>query len=1388
MTSTETIPSNAVDQLIARQLPTWLTDTEPTLLKHYHQALRAQQEAAERLQHLLGRIPAIEAFAAPLLEHALSAAGFGQIDVRRSSVIVGEEFKLPSAAEKLYQPSMTLTTRQTLLSAALHNFEAHEEEPWILRKAHLAGPDGARLSMPFERFVRLCRELDVGGKYQALLKTVLQPKSGRGQPEQQARGAIAQLFEQGVRTRLQASIYGGRLRKQLDGFDLQRLQTLFEQPPQQAPGGGAFTPRQLYLLGKCIVGVIALEWRPAGSRDIDEVMLWIPGDPEREWHFHDSWAELYAKLALRLTMPLFREFFRRFINAQDRTQFDLALSRALVASTRKERVELDGRNRPVDGGVFAHVRGLLIAKVFEDAAHLAVPTDVEDRLSRHKRLQAMFSAGLDLLGLAGFVVPVLGELMLVVSAAQLLDEVYEGYQDWQLGDRQGALDHLFAVAQSVVLAGATAGALHGLKRIPFVDGLAPKVIGSEGLRLVRNPHYIPAEESPLVLLEGLPGDHFAGLLSTDAALLLEVSGFDPQQLRRLNLERAAPPARLLDMHERIQLYKASATLRGVAFEQALEDLHPTLSNDQMKLMQAFSGLTPRGAQEVIEQSSSSLLERLHSSNRVPLAMAERARWYVRDSRVDRACLGIRLQALGNADSERLVLALIEREAPWPSSVRVELRDGNRSGHLLQATAGEAPEQVRVIVRQEQGYRLAGEENQAPDSAGHSLLQAVLRCLDDDQKVKLGSASLQANQLRDRLLQMAAQDREQAARLIGQPPVGINIRPPRRFADGRLAYALSGGGESSRQAIRQGIHQIFPTLTEMQLDVYLDAVRQRGDNLWNHYLMLQRQLTELREALRLWQSNWQTPIDAIRRRRVADTIRRSWRRKLVDGNDQYELTLDGEPVAQLPALPAGVDFAHVRRLTLRNMQLQNLDAGFLGLFPNVVDLDLSGNRLGSVPEGIERMTQLRRVNLGNNQIALDEAGSQRLAKLTRLDTLILSYNPLNGMPDLSVLPHVRDIRLRSTGQVDISQVHQNVSLRAHVDLRDNRIRELRSELRGLRLRLQRLNLHENPLSESSALYLDEARGVSETGARGSASHVHRAVDKNIRDAWVETDDRLLRAERETAWQRLVDEPGSGGLFRFLADFVETEDFVANRSYFRRRVWRILEACESNEALREELFREADGPRSCDDRLLLMLNQMEVGILAHEGIVGGPVVMRENRLLRLGRQLHRLDLLDDIANDHVQRLRSEGRHRVDEIEVRLYYRSQLAGALDLPVVPDPMHFASYAHVSMADLSRAELHVLRADTPVAMLDALVERPYWQRYLRETYHERFEAMGAGFHERLEALEERATVGQEADYDERARLLMAQYAAEEAVLIRNLTTEAWARSRYASHERLLPA
>ena len=1372
-------PPGSIDQLLVRQLPSWLKSASSDHLTAYHQALLAQQRVAERMHGVINAIPDLGDFAARRLQRALHDAGQGTVDVRTACVVINQEIIFPSAASKLYQPSLHFNSRQSLLASALHNFDESEARPSILRRAHLEDARGNRLALGFERFVSLCRQLDIGASYQAQLRQVLHPKAGRGQAEGEGRRVIERLFQDNSRTRMAVAVHEAMIKGALDERLYGALLALFGNEAGQKTSSTRLVGRQLYLLGKCIVGAVAVEVRLKADDRLLSVVAWLPDDPERLVHCHASWQQLYEDLAQRLRRPSYRAYFSRFINADEGVEFVGTLARLLAQAAPGRGVELDGRNLPIASTLFANTGERMIAKIFADARYLAVPTGDEDLRSRHVRLQGMLSAALDLLGWAGLLVPAIGSVMLVVCAAQLLDEVYEGYQDWRLGDREGALSHLFAITEVVALGAVTAGSLGALgvlRRIPTVDALVPTVRQGQ-LRLARASELAHIESHAPSLMRGLAEDEFALLLDKDVEALQLAAGFKPEQIRRLRVEFGSAPARLLDLYERFAAHQRFPDLTGNLLEQEVTRHQPAPSADQALLIKAFEGLTPRSAQEIINQCGSAQLTSLQATGRIPLSMAERARWYLHDSRLDKACLGIRLKQAITEDTERLVLGLIEHKAPWPSSVRVELRAGSREGRVLFATGDSEATRVQLIVRSPQGYLLSETASGTLGGEGESLLKVVQRGLGEEQKAAMGNVRLSVPQLQEWLLAAAASDRQQAARIIGMKPVATGLQPPRRFADGRLGYTLSGGGESSQQAIRRGIQQIFSTMSELQLDAYLQAVRESGINLWDHYLSLQQQLEALRRSLDEWQSAWRTPADAIRRRRVADTLRRSWRRKLVDVNDDSELVLDGEHIGSLPALPEGVDFAHVRRLTLRDMGLTSIDADFLRRFPNIVELDLSGNRLTSIPSGIEQLVQLRRLDLSRNQLAIDIEGNQRLAQLVLLDACELSFNPLMQAPDLSGLRHVRHLYLRATGQVDIPQLLERTSWRALIDLRDNRIWELQQEVQGLSQRLSQMELHDNPLDEPSRQHLERARGSNPQGAQGRPSHRHAEVNDQVRGSWTESENAGLRAYREATWDRLREEPGASDLFRFLADFVRSDDFSEHPGHFRRRIWRILDACEQSEVLRQQVFAEANQPAACEDRSLLMLGQMELAVLVQRGITDVPPNMMEARLLQLGRQLYRLDQIDSIAARHIEQMRRSGVRLLDEVEMRLFYRIQLARDLQLPVTLDDMHYPGFANVTPNDLQVALGQVLQQETQTAILDSLAQRPFWQRYVRQRYAERFEALAAPFHQRLEESERQAERGPEQAHLDRSNALMRELDLAEQQLYRTLALEAWLRT-----------
>ena len=103
----------------------------------------------------------------------------------------------------------------------------------------------------------------------------------------------------------------------------------------------------------------------------------------------------------------------------------------------------------VDTGLEPFFFGALTRKIQLDAVALAVPTAQVDEQARQKRLQGYQEAGLNMLNIAGLMVPVLGQLMLGVAVGEMLAEVFEGVDDWTHSDQAEGLEHLVNVAENL---------------------------------------------------------------------------------------------------------------------------------------------------------------------------------------------------------------------------------------------------------------------------------------------------------------------------------------------------------------------------------------------------------------------------------------------------------------------------------------------------------------------------------------------------------------------------------------------------------------------------------------------------------------------------------------------------------------------------------------------------------------------------------------------------------------------------------------------------------------------------------------------------------------------------------------------------------------------------
>ncbi|MDH1654914.1 NEL-type E3 ubiquitin ligase domain-containing protein [Pseudomonas mosselii] len=1455
---------DSIDSLIASRLPAWLVRASPERIRAFHLALRRQQAASQSLGEVLRDIPELQAYAVPLLSRALSEVGVSAADVNASIVTVYHGSLQPSQFSSLPLQRALFTSIQSLLSAALHNYHDDETRPSSFRQGHLHDSKGKPLALSLEQFAALCRRLDLGAGYQALLKATLSPVDQPGDTPGQRRLRVASLFEESFRAHLEVAVHLARLKGELDERSYLQMMPFMSFSCVVPPLCAKVRARQLYLLGKCMRGIVTLEARPAPGAEIEAVIAWIPGDPQGAVSRHASWQALYDMIALRLHGEAYRRFFLRFVSERDRPVFFSLLASLLKDSKQNDTLQLDGRNIEIASPLFEHLRAQRIATLLDDAQVLAVATEQVDTTERRKRLLGYMAAGLDLVGMVSLFVPVLGEVMLAVSAVQLAEEVYEGYQDWQLGDRQGALDHLFGVAESMAVGAllATGGSAvsQAFKRVPLVDDLVPIRTASERVKLIEprlqayrtavvdqpwgrrvsvgERTHLRTHESVYAVREAPElnawrvvhperDDAYAPLIehngtggwrhelespqqwqgaadlvrrlssqlatATDATIddLLLTTGLSEDKLRRLHVEGASAPARLLDALERHQAHEAHPMLSGDAFETRLRSNGLTLTPEEAMMKRDFPGLTLRGIREILSTATAQHLSELGRLGRVPLSFAERARWHLRDARLDRACAGLRQRQAVNGDTRRLAVRLIEQIAPW-TDVRLEILENALDPEPSLQSSSRTTVPARRILATGRGYQLLDGPRATEAVASDSFLRALWLSMDPEQLARLSPADSGELQLADWLSHRANADRDQAASLIGMAPIANGVRLPLRLGDGRLGYPLSGRQVSGRQACRRGIHQIFPTLSDAQLESYiLPLVEQRAD-LWEHYGVLQRQLTELRNCLSEWAGRWSNPLQAMRRRRVATAIRRCWRRKLVDLSGDYILVIEGEWINTLPELPSGLSFAHVRRLRLRNMDLREIGADFLGRFPNLIDLDLRNNRLMMVPEGIEHMAFLRRLDLSRNRITIDNSGERRLQALTRLRTLRLGYNPLLRPPSLGGLRCLRLLSLRGCNLERLPGSPRELPWRSLVDYRDNRLREVRAELQALGGNLRNLALQGNPLNEQSRVALRTVRPASAAHAEGPVGN--RINHAAVLEGWLGNETGSTRARRSNLWHLLQNESGSADLFRFLADFMQTDEFGLCAWDYRDRVWHILEACEQQESLREFVFSEAGGVRTCEDRLLLILSQLEVAVQGHQVLLAEGGGDAERRLVELGRSLYRLDQVDRIASQHIQALHEADRQAmallegaaggsqpspiVDEIEARLFYRVRLARRLGLPDQPRRMHYPGAARVTVADVDNAEQQVLQAENPRAVSDSLVSRPFWEGYLEQRNVDEFAELAEPFHVRLDAeqaLVDAGTISEE-EYMQRANTLMSELQAAERQLRYTLTERACRR------------
>ncbi|WP_445177444.1 NEL-type E3 ubiquitin ligase domain-containing protein [Pseudomonas sp. McL0111] len=848
-----------------------------------------------------------------------------------------------------------------------------------------------------------------------------------------------------------------------------------------------------------------------------------------------------------------------------------------------------------------------------------------------------------------------------------------------------------------------------------------------------------------------------GQLARGELLETVVNGLYPQEVEALLGVKAAKSdvTKLLAK----KLGEAVKLDRRPLFEQLYRHSDQWQTDDGLKLRRVLPNVPSRQAQALISRATS--VERLHvrKTGRVPMRLAQQLREAEQTARLDRALAGWILPEVTNADSEKLAVQLLPRLHGWNTSLRLELREGTINGRLLEAVGEDTSVSALkcTVVKTPQGYEVFDGERQslgAVASGPTSLCEAILKAIPPSQRIAAGFSDPQASdyvRLRGKLLDLALDTREDAVEILASGKLGTA-----RLDDPCIQGDSPGETSSHPRALVRKVTRLYPRFSETQARSILDGLGSDQMSRALEVKRLQRVLKRLRDVLDAWSEDENAmkalggDLSEVRegRRLVADLVEDSWRQitQAVSENGlaQPTLTLEGMRVGKLPVLPADLTFDHVKQVSLKNMELDNDVVYFLKAFKQVESLELDRNRISLLPEVISHMPALKRLSLAKNQLKLTEQTLRKLSELRTLEVLNLSDNPLGATPDVGKMFDLRFLSVRETRATELPKGLARLPNLDRVDLRDNDIRELPDWLFSSPRRFsETINLRHNPLTDSSNERLKQYRDSVGSGMGYIEDDITRLNEQAARALWLPEGAGETFTRRNAIWTALKDDPQADGLFRLLSELIHTADSRYIQEDMTRRVWNVLNACESNSALREQVLELAANPINCTDSAALNFSHLEVAAeidrVAHAR-TGVPLSAAS--LLKLGRGLFRLDQLDGIAREHMLR-----NPAVDPLEVSLAYRTGLADHFDLPGQPRHMRYASLSGVTASALETAKNQVSSAELSPALLKYLVQQPFWSDYLKDQFPRQFDTVSETYSTQMDTV-----------FDQASRITTASY------------------------------
>ncbi|WP_256736588.1 NEL-type E3 ubiquitin ligase domain-containing protein [Pseudomonas gingeri] len=477
---------------VREKIPRWLYQAAPEIRLLFREHLLALETSRHEVRQIMAQLQKIDVFCMPRLARALERQINGEQALQDARFVRVDTTYLSSIFEdKLY----SFAHSQTLLEAALQNFEADETERGGLEgKAVIQFPGGTagiNTSLAPEDFAWACRTLDLGALYQAHIDSVFNP------PDQLPAAGVSsvrQHFVEYDKQTLAVTADVAYMRGEITAPTYDLLGELIKGQTGLRLGGELLHCSRMKMFDIELSGWVVIGAKLAEGSTLP-CIAYIPDDPRGPLKHYSRFVLFEHDLTLKLRDPSYQQFFARFVPEEHRLRFFRTLKASLLSRDRKwppvpviyQYIPLS--EIPIEGDLFENFQEQRYNRIKAHARLLAVPTADVDARVRQARLDAYREAGLSLLALALSFAPVIGQIILATSVVKMVVEVYDGFAAWQLGEKREALDYLLGVVEDIALLAAGAVVVKGGKalfktRAPAsVDALIPVDAPEGGRRL-----------------------------------------------------------------------------------------------------------------------------------------------------------------------------------------------------------------------------------------------------------------------------------------------------------------------------------------------------------------------------------------------------------------------------------------------------------------------------------------------------------------------------------------------------------------------------------------------------------------------------------------------------------------------------------------------------------------------------------------------------------------------------------------------------------------------------------------------------------------------------------------------------------------------------------------